>query len=110
MEIIDQWLDGNHYHERTPFHTFILLGENMSTNFYKDIRYELDVSFTWRRKFFARRKPCLQCAGNKSVCRNYLALVRNTPINVSFCIELLFTTNEYFSSFSVPFQKVDCLE
>jgi hypothetical protein len=55
MEIISQWLDGNHFHERTPIYTSILSGENMSKNFYKDIRYELDVSFAWKRNFFANR-------------------------------------------------------
>jgi hypothetical protein len=53
MEIISQWLEGNHSHERTPIHTSILSGKNMSKNFYKDIRYELDASFAWRRNFFA---------------------------------------------------------
>jgi hypothetical protein len=52
MEIISQWLDGNHSRERTPIHTSMLSGKNMSKNFYKNIRYELDASFAWRRKFF----------------------------------------------------------
>ena len=53
MEIISQWLDGNHSHERTPIHTSILSEKKHVEELLQGHNVRARREFRMEKEFFA---------------------------------------------------------